>query len=1052
MGTVSGRASAGFPPRCLLPVRPRGLQPQAALAKPAGIDLDATYISRTPLYSQYCLDYSIDGLPRPCAGTEDAKRWPDRGEIVTFTAHFMNKGTLDSGPFAYSWSIDGQEMARGSSPGLAPGAEGTAIYLWAWDHDVVNGRLIGQHTVRFALDPDDQVVETYKSNNAIEDRTDATPLGFQMPADVYAALEVPVDPKWPFSAEDWVQKQFAAMNAAFAQSTFASAPDGCEERIRLDQFRITPEAVDNDGGIGGWFYAWDDRAPGGYYNADIDVSGGLLHELGHQLGLVDLYTMDIPYYDPVPALDRNGRPALMVFSSTYRLGLMNDPGLDPPSFDEQSVGGLNTDKGYRRGYYGEYEFDTPAATRIHVVDNRGQPASGVTLKFYRRPQEDLFQAYGAAPALTAETGPDGVATLPNLPVGTSITTLTGHTLADNPFGRIDAGGNLVYMVEIDKGTHQEYAWLDITQLNLLDWQGGSTIELASHVPPDDAPAPPTSLGGIVQRGQAILTWAPNPALGVVGYYVYKTLGPRNVFTQLSASRPGAGFADVLSDWTAGYAVTAVDSAGRESGFSEIFWAMRPDNPTGLAIGADGQRYVTCDAGVVLQGADGRYLRLASLAPCQFGRIAIDAAGRLVASEPSCDKFAIIDPTADPTAPPESEIGGTGTGPGQFSYPAGVASWGDRWSWGGPYSLDGSTILLCHFDGTLNSEEGIPGQPDGALLVDGRFGQGVSLQGGATLAYPVGAALTLAEGAIEFWLKPSWDGDDGQVYRLVEAGVPGGNGVRIEKYAANALRFQAWRDSVETGVGVDVSSWKAGDWHHVGVVWSGSWLDLYVDGAHADHTDSAQLPADFGQVVALGPETDRTQQANAVFDEFRISSTARLGDSDTAGRILVVDSLNDRLQAFDVLGNFVASFGTPGTGPGQFQSPQGLACDGHSRVVVADSGNGRLQVLSFDGTVFSFVREIDGGLMNPEGVALSDDWIVVADSERSQVLVFAENGDLLAAFNSPNDGAYFGSFFGPRDVAVDQAGRIVVVDSGNERVVEIVDWEPRPVRRHISMGH
>ena len=317
-------------------VRPflgRVARPLTMLSKPEGIDLDVTYIQMTPLYHAYCLDYSIDGLPRLCAGTENAKRWPDRGEPVTFTAHYMNKGTVASGSSQYAWAIDGVEVARGGFPSLQPGTGSVAVYVWPWGHDVVNGRLLGQHTVRFTLDPDNEIVETTKSNNALEDRTDATPLGFQITPEVYEALETPVDPNLPFSAEDWVQKQFHAMNDAFARSVYPSAPNGCEERVRLDQFRVTSSQIANDDGIGGWFLSTDDRFNGSV-DPDTGIDVAMLHELAHQLGMIDLYDLDFQVYLPHRVLDRNARPALMEFSSACLPGLMGTEGPTPPQFDE----------------------------------------------------------------------------------------------------------------------------------------------------------------------------------------------------------------------------------------------------------------------------------------------------------------------------------------------------------------------------------------------------------------------------------------------------------------------------------------------------------------------------------------------------------------------------------------------------------------------------------------------------------------------------------------------------------------------------------------------
>jgi len=84
-----------------------------------GIDLDVTFINRSPLYQAYCVDYPWDipgqpGIPFLCPGTEDDRRWPEQGEIVTFTAHIVNKGTVASPAFDYVWQIDGVEVTSGT--------------------------------------------------------------------------------------------------------------------------------------------------------------------------------------------------------------------------------------------------------------------------------------------------------------------------------------------------------------------------------------------------------------------------------------------------------------------------------------------------------------------------------------------------------------------------------------------------------------------------------------------------------------------------------------------------------------------------------------------------------------------------------------------------------------------------------------------------------------------------------------------------------------------------------------------------------------------------
>ncbi len=100
-----------------------------AAAEPPGFDLDVTFINRAPLYYAYCVEYPWDipgqpGAPYLCTGTEDDQRWPEPGEMVTYTAHIVNKGLNPSPPTAYAWYIDDSEVASGTLPGISAAAAG----------------------------------------------------------------------------------------------------------------------------------------------------------------------------------------------------------------------------------------------------------------------------------------------------------------------------------------------------------------------------------------------------------------------------------------------------------------------------------------------------------------------------------------------------------------------------------------------------------------------------------------------------------------------------------------------------------------------------------------------------------------------------------------------------------------------------------------------------------------------------------------------------------------------------------------------------------------
>jgi hypothetical protein len=68
------------------------------------IDIDVTYISRTPRY-----DYDA------------AKNTPAVGDVVTFTANVRSRGTSATGSFNYKWYIDGVEVSSGESSSIAAG-------------------------------------------------------------------------------------------------------------------------------------------------------------------------------------------------------------------------------------------------------------------------------------------------------------------------------------------------------------------------------------------------------------------------------------------------------------------------------------------------------------------------------------------------------------------------------------------------------------------------------------------------------------------------------------------------------------------------------------------------------------------------------------------------------------------------------------------------------------------------------------------------------------------------------------------------------------------
>jgi DNA-binding beta-propeller fold protein YncE len=62
---------------------------------------------------------------------------------------------------------------------------------------------------------------------------------------------------------------------------------------------------------------------------------------------------------------------------------------------------------------------------------------------------------------------------------------------------------------------------------------------------------------------------------------------------------------------------------------------------------------------------------------------------------------------------------------------------------------------------------------------------------------------------------------------------------------------------------------------------------------------------------------------------------------------VADSGNNRIEKFSSSGDFLTTWGSYGSGDGEFNSPCGVAVDGSgNNVYVADTSNNRIQKFSY----------------------------------------------------------------------------------------------------------
>lgn len=109
-------------------------------------------------------------------------------------------------------------------------------------------------------------------------------------------------------------------------------------------------------------------------------------------------------------------------------------------------------------------------------------------------------------------------------------------------------------------------------------------------------------------------------------------------------------------------------------------------------------------------------------------------------------------------------------------------------------------------------------------------------------------------------------------------------------------------------------------------------------------------------------------------------------------LYVTDAMNFRVQIFDRDGMFLRAFGQLGDGSGDFDKPKGIAVDSAGRVYVVEGLNDVVQMFDDEGRlllVFGGTGTRDGELYLPSGIAIANDVVYVADSANRRVAMFEQ---------------------------------------------------------------
>jgi DNA-binding beta-propeller fold protein YncE len=183
-----------------------------------------------------------------------------------------------------------------------------------------------------------------------------------------------------------------------------------------------------------------------------------------------------------------------------------------------------------------------------------------------------------------------------------------------------------------------------------------------------------------------------------------------------------------------------------------------------------------------------------------------------------------------------------------------------------------------------------------------------------------------------------------------------------------------------------------------------------------------------------------------------------------GLVYVGDTLNSRIVSFDP-SNFTSSFssfGSLGSGTGQFNTPFGIAIDDNGMVYVADAGvflngaNSRIATFdpnNFSATFTSFGSQGSGNgqFDNPQAVAVSNGIVYVSDLLNNRVVNFDPN-NFSASFTSfGSQGSGNGQFNNSFGIAVDGSGNVFVSDASNFRIQELSPVTPVPFEFSPALG-
>ena len=730
------------------------------LVKPNLPDLTVRYIERLPRDPGFhggAVSYDQPGkrdLPVMMVDPSKYQLHRKPGEKVTFIVHVLNAGPADAAAFDYVVSMDDKPLSTGRIEGLKAGEEKLVSVEWAWQTD--------QHHIKVELDPKNTIREITRSNNTFTDPTRALTFFFAVHKTTYENFSKVLNVVDSFNFEDWAQYHVHMMNFLFAESKWPSAPDGIAERVRVDKIIIVPECDEK-------LYVKDQRRNGDpkeviEYNGNwsfgksdpvdqtqrwaLSVDWGLPHELGHQLGLVDIYQLNI---DPPQILVRRADGTYGELKHFYPAPETMMHWHGPHLFSEQCADYLNHTLGRPRGLFGDYYFDVPDKCILRILSLSGRPVPNARIELYQRHAfEPPHSCVGPQPIAAGETDAQGQWLMPNRPAPHHTVWapegMRPYVSKDNPWGQIHVvGSNAMILARVQAAGREEFYFLRLHDFNVAYARGHDkeyTHVLRSRFPDAGAPEPPAKLRCVFhmprEREAVELWWDRSPSPDVDHYNIYKKIGadaddaidPYRMAEQVPAARfpkdrpVGHGGQKLFERFYEHgfyqpdtlYAVTAATADGRESGLSEPVFIPKLHETCKAAVLPDGRVLFSAYRANTLFYSPGNGglrdfgLRTPDGRTFSPEGMAVDGDGHLILTDGANNQVTVFDAKGDlvrKLSKQEPRRESASKKPGEFNYPNDAATDAD----GNVYVLERENCRVQVFDkaGKLRSALGYKGK-------------------------------------------------------------------------------------------------------------------------------------------------------------------------------------------------------------------------------------------------------------------------------------------------------------------------------------------------------